>query len=165
MFQFGRFPVYTYVFSIHFPDMSPGGLPHSDICGSRLICSSPQLFAACHVLLRLPVPRHSPCALFSLNFMSTANLSRSKCFPRFLEFATVLVCSIVYPDYQSTISVLLFVIAQNTFSCILLYSICFLKSLSYSVFKVHSRDLSSRWLAQVGSNHRPRAYQARALAC
>ena len=44
------------------------GLPHSDICGSILICSSPQLFAACHVLLRLPVPRHSPCALFSLNF-------------------------------------------------------------------------------------------------
>ena len=83
---------------MHFPGMFPGGLPHSDIRGSRLICSSPQLFAACHVLLRLPVPRHSPCALFSLNSMSTANLSRSKCFPRFLEFATVLVCSIVYPD-------------------------------------------------------------------
>ena len=29
------------------------GFPHSDICGSRDICSSPQLFAACHVLLRL----------------------------------------------------------------------------------------------------------------
>ena len=40
-----------------------------------LICSSPQLFAACRVLLRLPMPRHSPCALFSLNFMSFANRS------------------------------------------------------------------------------------------
>ena len=30
------------------------------------ICSSPQLIAACHVLLRLLMPRHSPCALSSL---------------------------------------------------------------------------------------------------
>ena len=29
------------------------GLPHSDICGSTDVCSSPQLFAAYHVLLRL----------------------------------------------------------------------------------------------------------------
>ena len=49
-------------------DSSVAGFPHSDICGSILICSSPQLFAACHVLLRLPVPRHSPCALISLTF-------------------------------------------------------------------------------------------------
>ena len=49
------------------------GLPHSDTCGSILICSSPQLFAACRVLLRLPMPRHSPCALYSLNFVKNAN--------------------------------------------------------------------------------------------
>ena len=48
------------------PEVCSGGFPHSDICGSMLICSSPQLFAAYHVFLRLPVPRHSPCALFSL---------------------------------------------------------------------------------------------------
>ena len=40
--------------------------PHSDICGSTDICSSPQLFAAYHVLHRLLVPRHPPCALFCL---------------------------------------------------------------------------------------------------
>ena len=40
--------------------------PHSDICGSMDICSLPQLFAACHVLLRLPVPRHPPYALLHL---------------------------------------------------------------------------------------------------
>ena len=34
-----------------------------------LICSSPQLIAACHVLLRLLMPRHSPYALFCLNFL------------------------------------------------------------------------------------------------
>ena len=44
------------------------GFPHSEICGSRDMCSSPQLIAACHVLRRLPVPRHSPCALCSLTF-------------------------------------------------------------------------------------------------
>ena len=42
--------------------------PHSEICGSTDICSLPQLIAACHVLLRLPMPRHSPCALLSLTF-------------------------------------------------------------------------------------------------
>ena len=46
---------------------SPWGFPHSEICGSGLICSSPQLIAACRVLLRLLMPRHSPYALLSLN--------------------------------------------------------------------------------------------------
>ena len=44
------------------------GFPHSDTRGSMLICSSPRLFAACRVLLRLLMPRHSPCALSSLTF-------------------------------------------------------------------------------------------------
>ena len=66
MFQFRRFPTYTYLIQHMLPEYGSGGFPHSDICGSTLICSSPQLFAACHVLLRLLMPRHSPCALFSL---------------------------------------------------------------------------------------------------
>ena len=59
MFQFPAFA------SAHRADVgiAPDGLPHSDICGSRCICHSPQLFAACHVLLRLREPRHPPCAL------------------------------------------------------------------------------------------------------
>ena len=40
--------------------------PHSEICGSMDICSSPQLIAAYHVFHRLLVPRHPPCALYSL---------------------------------------------------------------------------------------------------
>ena len=43
--------------------------PHSDISGSMDICSSPKLFAAYHVLLRLLVPRYSPYALCSLTFL------------------------------------------------------------------------------------------------
>ncbi len=42
------------------------GFPHSDIRGSRDICSSPRLFAAYHVFHRLSVPRHPPCALIRL---------------------------------------------------------------------------------------------------
>ena len=42
------------------------GFPHSDISGSRDICSSPKLFAAYHVFHRLLVPRHPPCALLCL---------------------------------------------------------------------------------------------------
>ena len=47
----------------------PDGFPHSDIRGSLLICSSPRLFAAYHVFLRLLVPRHPPCALLCLTFL------------------------------------------------------------------------------------------------
>ena len=51
-----------------FHDSSSWVFPHSEICGSKLICSSPQLIAACHVLRRLPMPRHSPYALLRLNY-------------------------------------------------------------------------------------------------
>ena len=44
----------------------PAGLPHSEIPGSQLACSSPRLIAACHVLHRLRMPRHPPCALSNL---------------------------------------------------------------------------------------------------
>ena len=42
------------------------GFPHSEISGSKLVCSSPKLIAACHVLHRLSTPRHPPSALSSL---------------------------------------------------------------------------------------------------
>ena len=41
----------------------PAGLSHSDIRGSILVCKSPRLFAAYHVLHRLQEPRHPPSAL------------------------------------------------------------------------------------------------------
>ena len=39
------------------------GLSHSEIRGSKVICTYPQLIAAYHVLHRLHEPRHPPCAL------------------------------------------------------------------------------------------------------
>ena len=46
--------------------LSCAGFPHSEIHGSMLAYSSPWLIAVNHVLLRLLVPRHPPCALISL---------------------------------------------------------------------------------------------------
>ena len=66
MFQFPGFPLTHYLFMCQYRNITYGEFPHSDICGSMLICSSPQLFAACHVLLRRLVPRHPPYALLRL---------------------------------------------------------------------------------------------------
>ena len=68
MFQFRRFPTYAYLIQRRLTEYCSAGFPHSEICGSMLMCSSPQLIAACHVLLRLLMPRHSPCALSSLTY-------------------------------------------------------------------------------------------------
>ena len=56
----------TYVFSLQWQGITPDGLLHSDISGSKLLCSSPKLFAAYRVLHRLLMPRHPSCALCSL---------------------------------------------------------------------------------------------------
>ena len=61
MFQFAGFASRAYGFSTGYP--LPGGLPHSEIPGSTIARISPGLFAACHVLHRLSVPRHPPDAL------------------------------------------------------------------------------------------------------
>ena len=59
-------PFHTLWIGVWMHEVCSCGFPHSDICGSVDICSSPQLFAAYHVFLRLLVPRHPPCALFCL---------------------------------------------------------------------------------------------------
>ena len=57
-------------------DTLAGGLPHSDIHGSTPARGSPWLFAACHVLHRLLVPRHPPNALLILDICDVAPKSR-----------------------------------------------------------------------------------------
>ena len=70
-----RVPFHTLWIGVWIPGVYPGGFPHSDTCGSMDICSSPQLFAAYHVLRRLQVPRHPPYALISLIFEVVFHLS------------------------------------------------------------------------------------------
>ena len=66
MFHFPGFAPYILCIQMQVPILQIGGLPHSDISGSQFVCNSPELFAACHVLHRLPMPRHPPHALNSL---------------------------------------------------------------------------------------------------
>ena len=66
MVHFPALPSWPYVFRPGYGGITRRGLPHSDIPGSKLVCSSPRLFAAYCVLHRLLAPRHSPYALSSL---------------------------------------------------------------------------------------------------
>ena len=99
MFQFRRFPAYAYVIQRTLHGYCPCGLPHSEIPGSLDICSSPRLIAACHVLRRLLMPRHSPCALYSLTIVEE---TRSISLPLYSE------SSISAPSFSS--------FAENWFS-------------------------------------------------
>ena len=91
MFQFRRFPTYTYLIQCTLTGSSPAGLPHSEISGSKLICSSPKLIAAYHVFRRLLMPRHSPCALNSLTASSRTP------YPSLLPFGEKLAHSVAPP--------------------------------------------------------------------
>ena len=59
MFQFPRLASWIY----HDDRIKTVGLSHSEIPGSKVICTYPRLIAAYHVLHRLHEPRHPPCAL------------------------------------------------------------------------------------------------------
>ena len=163
MFQFGRFPAYGYVFAVCCMGIPPCGFPHSDIRGSMDVCSYPRLFAAYHVLLRLPVPRHSPCALISLTVFPN---SRFYVLPtkeiRFCSFPLYLLSSFIAValfGFQGTRRALfreLYSRAQPS------------RSRRASMLRVRGYFnplslLIGFWWAQVDSNHRPHAYQACAL--
>ena len=170
---------------VMFHGSSPWVFPHSEICGSMLICSSPQLIAACHVLLRLLMPRHSPYALIRLNFLfsffwtSSLELLEFLLKQMFLVFFAVKRfdpfyvvfrpvwylyhtfgnCSFCYPNLERPILIsLLKCVLFYLFVSTQLYFIRF----SMNAFFLRALLLES-WWAQVDSNHRPRAYQARAL--
>src|SRR5262249_3162867 len=58
--------------------MSQRGFPHSDIPGSKVVCTSPGLIAAYRVLHRLLAPRHSPYALSSLTIRNSNSRNRTR---------------------------------------------------------------------------------------
>ena len=68
MFQFPPFAPASLV-----TGLQPAGLPHSDISGSKPVCSSPELVAAYHVLHRLQKPRHPPSALVTFSLYELMN--------------------------------------------------------------------------------------------
>ncbi len=102
------------------------GFPHSDIRGSMAICASPRLFAACHVLHRLLMPRHSPCALFRLTFFKNYRASQ-KSYQRLLSKSQCGSLRYLASLPLFSISVALFLLSSS--------------SSLYSVFKVRSLPL------------------------
>ena len=70
--------LHTPMYSVCNTSFDTSGFPHSDILGSSLVASSPGLFAGCHVFLRLLLPRHSPCALTSLDHITPSPLHLSQ---------------------------------------------------------------------------------------
>ena len=98
MFQFRRFPPYCYGFTIRSLPLPATRFPHSEIHGSKRICRSPWLIAACRVLHRLSVTRHSPCALLSLTFaIGPGSLSFRKNFESWeiFQFIVITCCVII----------------------------------------------------------------------
>ena len=74
-----RVPLHTLWIGVWIREVFSRGFPHSEICGSMDICSSPQLIAAYHVFLRLLVPRHPPCALLRLTSELNVQTSSISC--------------------------------------------------------------------------------------
>ena len=91
MFQFARFP--SHALGHGWLCIITAGFLHSDVCGSPIICISPQLFAACHVLRRQISPRHPPYALsiltyvFYLDFCFFLARRKVSLSPSFLQYA------------------------------------------------------------------------------
>ena len=115
-----RVPFHTLWIGVWMHEGCSCRFPHSDICGSMDICSSPQLFAAYHVFHRLLVPRHPPCALSCLALPDTIALV-----PDGLGCCLVFVSQFAVSYYSASFSSL---------SLRLTYSRCFV----YAVFKVHA---------------------------
>ena len=82
----------SYIFRCSGDNLAVTGLLHSDIRGSRDMCSFPRLFAAYHVLLRLAAPRHPPwtCIRLTISFFPPyASLTHS-CIPHLAGFLSKL---------------------------------------------------------------------------
>ena len=71
-----RVPFLKLCIGVRILEVCSSGFPHSEISGSKDICSSPKLFAAYHVFHRLLVPRHPPYALSSMtNLLSFTGMN------------------------------------------------------------------------------------------
>ena len=66
MFQFTGLHLRSYEFTTQYLRITIGGLPHSEISGSKRTYSSPKHIVVRHVLHLLLVPRHPPSALSNL---------------------------------------------------------------------------------------------------
>jgi hypothetical protein len=85
----------AYVFSRVFLRFAQVGFPIRRSPDITPVCGSPELIAACHVLHRLFLPRHPPCALSSLTIELIPRRKRSCCL-----FAGFIPC--IFPPVRLT---------------------------------------------------------------
>ena len=117
MFQFRAFPSYAYLIQRTIPEYCSGGFPHSEISGSTDICSSPKLIAACHVLHRLLMPRHSPCALYSLTLRDILVLLLELCRQSTGYFRKIVIVTHIFSDVPQ-LKFTTFSTSVETFCCL-----------------------------------------------
>ena len=124
-----RVPFLTLCIGVRILEVCSSGFPHSEISGSKDICSSPKLIAAYHVFHRLLVPRHPPCALIAWPFAHHPSVG----------------------DAVFWFSLLIFVCSHRLNRClpILRFNVCikdiwlnFNQIYMYAVFKVHCITLT-----------------------
>ena len=144
-------------FSTTYLSMNSSEFPHSEISGSMLICSSPKLIAAYHVFHRLPVPRHSPCALVRLTIQTI--LSR--------EWLVFPLDSLLPTKIIITLPFEIAIFLKRTY-----YNLCFAVIIQFSRYvlvmflrtQFPAIPIFITWWAKMDSNHRPHDYQSCALA-
>ena len=120
MFQFRRFPAYAYLIQRTLHRYCLCGLPHSEISGSMDICSSPKLIAACHVLRRLLMPRHSPCALYSLTNQKQI-FTCSRCELCRLHRFEIVIVTLIFSDVVPQLKLRFRVLSDTEPLCCLTY--------------------------------------------
>ena len=145
MFQFRRFPTYAYFIQRMLHGYCPCGLPHSEIHGSRDICSSPWLIAAYHVLLRLLMPRHSPCALFSLTNRKQHSLFSLWIMQASQRFFEIVIVTHLYDVPQLNIH-FASISESNSLSVALLHFVCHI--VQFSRCNLFQPLLKSDWNTQ-----------------
>ena len=144
------------------------------------ICSSPWLIAACHVLHRLLMPRHSPCALSSLTSRIILLILKVELCRQFNRIFEIVIVTHLYDVPQLKLKIRSSVLSNKRPLCCLAYHFFItLFSFQGSIFQLLlqpdlkicltpglqiQRQMSLVWWARVGSNHRPYDYQSYALA-
>ena len=138
--------------------MNPSEFPHSEISGSMLICSSPKLIAAYHVFHRLPVPRHSPCALVRLTIQTIL----------FREWLVFPLDSFLPTKIIVTLPFEIVIFLKKELTIIFVSQLLFSFQGTSLVMSLKARSpgtlIFTTWWAKMDSNHRPHDYQSCALA-
>src|ERR1700760_2849255 len=114
------------------------GCPIRKSADLMLVCSSPQLIAAYHVLLRLLEPRHPPCALICFKTIQIfygvlpplIDLKRSKSYSVLQLFFPI--CQRTIPRFQGLADVVVAIHQTNTFCVVTSFQ--FQKNLSNTTF-------------------------------